>query len=78
MSSLKSYMDNKELRYSVTIGRKTFKGYRTAKEALAAGVAHAQNEDSRASSLLIDKPLDRQVGIVFGAEVMQKHFPQPV
>ncbi len=53
MSSLKSYMDNKELRYSVTIGRKTFKGYRTAKEALAAGVAHAQNEDSRGSALLV-------------------------
>lgn len=75
MSKIQSYMDKKELKYSVTVGRKTFKGFSTAVEALRAGIEKAQYEDERASSLLIGKSLARQVGIIFGAEVAQKHFP---
>jgi hypothetical protein len=73
MSSIKTYIEDKELRYSVTIGRKTFKGFRTAREALMKGVHAAVEEDNRVSALISGKPFDRQVGIVFGADVVQKY-----
>lgn len=77
MSSIKSYVEKGGLKYSVTIGRKTFKGFDNPQEALKKGIEIAQEIDPRSSKLVSGKPLERQVGIIFGAETQQRYFGQP-
>lgn len=76
MSKIKSYTENKELRFSVTVGRRTFRGFSDARSALARGVDEAQVSDPRAVDLLRSKPFDRQVAMVFGPEVAEKYIYQ--
>ena len=76
MSRIKAYTENKELRFSVTIGRKTFKGFKDAKSALHRGIEEAQALDKRAVGLLRDKPFDRQVAMVYGPEIADKYIYQ--
>lgn len=76
MSSIKSYMDHKELKFQVTVGRKTFKGFNTALDALREGIARAAEEDARAADLCRDKSFESRVGIIFGAETKQKYCTQ--
>lgn len=78
MSKLKSYMEGKELRFKVSVGRKTFKGFKTPREAAEKGIEAAVLDTPQVASLLHGKPLERKVGIIFGRDVMDQYFSERV
>ena len=73
MATIKSYMEGKQLKFRVSIGRKTFKGFTRPSDALKRGIEAAQAEMPQIAELLSGKPFDRQVGIVFGAEIKEQY-----
>lgn len=73
MATIKSYMDGKILKYRVSVGRKTFKDFTRPSDALRRGIEAAQLEMPQILDLLAGKPFDRQVGIVFGAEIRDQY-----
>ena len=77
MSAIKSYTHLGQLRFSVTVGRKSAREFKTAPEALQKGIEMALAEDPRAPALLAGKSFESQVGIIFGAETRERFFGQP-
>lgn len=74
ISTIKSYTDNKIIKYKVTVGRRTYKDFKTPLEAAQKGIALAIEDWPSVIHFLEGKPIDRQVGIIFGAEIRDKYF----
>lgn len=74
MSKITAYKDGNEMHFKVSVGRKSQRGFANPLAALQRGIEMALIEDSRLERLISGKSLDRQVGIVFGAECRNKYF----
>ena len=76
MSELTTYTEGKILHFKVAVGRKSQRGFTCPIAALSRGIEMALADDARLQPLIDGKPLDRQVGIVFGAETRERYFNQ--
>lgn len=74
MSTIKSYMKNKELKFKVSVGRSSRDGFSDPVDALRMGIELAKESELRVAGRVRDKSLSRQIGIVFGAEIAAKYF----